>query len=471
MLSKRFSLLSSQLGLAALLTLSASGQLGCGGDDPVVKVPDLFEPKPECTGAAIIPLGTGPKLVISKLQIGRATEGLDLDGDGSIDNKLSGVANLAATAIEDSFKEYSVILPIEFFDLPTVMADTCVKFAIYLGEYALDVDTDGKKSAIKEGDCNDHDSMISPGKPEVAGNFKDDNCNGQADETIAGPSTDIMDRDADGQTMADGDCDDNDNKVKKAGAEVCGDGLDNDCDGVADRSVDAAGLVTACSPYDAAKPVAIKLDPLSFIGADPAIAFKDGTLTDEAGKIILNAGPSLFQVTIPVADGVNLTLKVTGATMRAEASMGATGISLKNGRLAGIIDARTADTIRGLKVDQIGLKAENSLLDATYANLLGTLLALPKKRNLDGSKFLKYPGCLTPDIDVDHDGLEAFCDSDVEDENKSVDICIDGDGTEIVDEPGKQCSEALDKAGKPRFVDGFSVAFTFEANPILSLFR
>ena len=471
MLSKRFSLVSSQFGLAALLTLSTVGQLGCGGDNTVAKDPDLFEPKPECAGAPVVPLGTGPKLVISKLQIGQATEGLDLDGDGKIDNKLSGVANLAASAIDDSFKDYSVILPIEFFDLPSVIADTCVKFAIYLGEYALDVDIDGEKSAVKDGDCNDHDNMIAPGKPEVDGNFKDDNCNGQADEAIAGPSTDTMDRDGDGQAMAAGDCDDTNDKVKKGGTEICGDGFDNDCDGVADRSVDAGGLVIACSPYDAANPVAIKLDPLSFIGAEPAISFKDGTLTDEAGKIILNAGPSLFQVSIPVSDGINLTLKVTGASLRAEASMGVTGISLKNGRLAGIIDSRTADTIRGLEVEQIGLTKADSLLDATYANLLGTLLALPKKRNLDGSKFLKYPGCLTPDIDVDHDGLEALCDSNLDDDIKTVDVCIDGDGTEFVDEPGKQCTEALDEDGKPRFVDGFSVAFTFEATPVLSLFR
>ena len=213
MLSKRFSLLSGQFGLAALLTLSGGLQLGCGGDNPVVKGPDLFEPKPECAGAPIAPLGTGPKLVISKLQIGQPNEGLDLDGDGSIDNKLSGVANLAANAIDDSFKNYSVILPIEFFDLPSVMADTCVKFAIYLGEYALDIDNDGKKSAVKGGDCNDHDNTIGPGKPEIDGNFKDDNCNGQADETGAGPSTDTMDRDADGQTIADGDCDDTNSKI------------------------------------------------------------------------------------------------------------------------------------------------------------------------------------------------------------------------------------------------------------------
>jgi hypothetical protein len=470
MLSKRFSLLSGQFGLAALLSLSVA-QVGCGGTDPIDPGPDLFEPKPECTGAPVTPLGAGPKIVISKLQIGQPTEGLDLDGDGTIDNKLSGVANLAASAITDSFKNYSVILPMEFFDMPAVVADTCVKFAIYLGEYALDTDTDGEKSAVKDGDCNDHDNMIGRGKPEVAANFKDDNCDGRADEAGAVASTDTMDRDADGQTIADGDCDDTNNKIKKGAAEICGDGLDNDCDGTGDRTSDAAGDATACSPFDATHPVDIKLDPLSFIGADPAIAFKDGTVSAEGGKLVLNAGPSLFQVSIPVADGVVLTLKVTGATIKADISMGVAGVALNNGRLAGIIDSRTADTLRGLEVEQIGLTKENSLLDATYANLLGTLLALPKKRNPDGSKFLKYPGCLTPDIDVDHDGLEAFCDSNLDDDIKTVDICIDGDGTEIVDEPGKQCSEAVDKNGKPRFIDGFSVAFTFEATPVLTLFK
>ena len=310
MLSKRFSLLSGQFGLAALLSLTVA----CGGTDPIDPGPDLFEPKPECTGAPGAPLGTGAKVVISKLQIGQPTEGLDLDGDGTIDNKLSGVANLAAGSIVDSFKNYSVILPMEFFDLPSVVADTCVKFAIYLGEYALDTDTDGQKSAVKDGDCNDHDNMIGRGKAEVAGNFKDDNCDGRADEAGAVASTDTMDRDADGQTIADGDCDDTSDKVKKGKAEICGDGLDNDCDGTADRTSDANGEATACSPFDAAHPVDIKLDPLSFIGNDPAIAFKDGTITTEGGKLVLNAGPSLFQVSIQAASQVFATLLVTSQT-------------------------------------------------------------------------------------------------------------------------------------------------------------
>src|SRR6185295_18831695 len=98
--------------------------------------------------------------------------------------------------------------------------------------------------------------------------FKDDNCDGRADELSATmPSTDTMDRDGDGQSMAQGDCDDTNAMVKKGAVEICGDGLDNDCDGVADRT--GKDTSTACSPFDAAAPQDIPLDPLSFANGAP----------------------------------------------------------------------------------------------------------------------------------------------------------------------------------------------------------
>jgi hypothetical protein len=145
-------------------------------------------------------------------------------------------------------------------------------------------------------------------------------------------------------------------------------------------------------------------------------------------------------------------------------------MALLGGRLGGVIDAKTADTIRGLNVDQIGLTPENSLLDATFANLLGPLLALPKTGNQK-----KYPGCRTPDIDVDQDGHEAFCDSDPDVDPKVVDICVDGDGTEFKDvlgedlKPIMNCTEVLLKDGKHRFVDGISVELNFETTPIKAI--
>ena len=60
-----------------------------------------------------------------------------------------------------------------------------------------------------------------------------------------------------------------------------------------------------------------------------------------------------------------------------------------------------------LTVEQIGLTPEDSLLDAIFGNVLGTPLALPSQPNGPA-----HPGCKTPDIDVDRDGLEIFCDTD-----------------------------------------------------------
>ncbi|MEO8550307.1 MAG: putative metal-binding motif-containing protein [Kofleriaceae bacterium] len=446
------------------LVLASLGA-ACGGDDGPGGH-DLFTPKPECTGDAVTPYaGTMPQ-VINTLAIGAVQDGFDLDGDNKPDNKLSAVSSLAMSAISDSLKNYDIIIPLEYFDLPTVAADTCVKFAIYYGDFDKDKDGDDKRPGIDGGDCDDTSATNAPGMPEIAGDGIDNDCDGLADENGQNePSGDTADADGDGQTIADGDCNDHNNTIKKGAAEICGDGLDNDCDGVADRSHDAQGNATACSPFDTAHPVDLALDPLSFDGTTPLISFKDGTI-DSAMKLV--AGPSLFSVNIPVAAGITLDLRISGATI--EGTIGADG-SITHGRLGGVIDAKTADTIRGLSVDQIGLEPENSLLDAVFANLLGPLLALPKA----GAGVVgMYPGCRTPDIDVDGDGLEAFCDSDPNDDIKTVDVCIDGDGTVVkdaVDGSGNvtmHCTEAL-KDGKPRFVDGISVELNFTTTPVHSL--
>jgi hypothetical protein len=449
------------LGLVA-----ASLGAACGGDSSGGK--QLFTPKPECMGDPVTPYaGTMPQ-VISSLAIGSVQDGFDLDGDGKPDNKLSAVSSLAMSAIDDSMKNYEIIIPLEYFDLASVAADTCVKFAIYYGDFDKDVDGDGKRPGISGGDCDDTatGSGNFPGAAEIPGDGIDNDCDGLADEDGQNvPSANTDDADADGQTIADGDCNDHDATIKKGAPEICGDGKDNDCDGVADRSQDAQGNVTACSPFDLAHPVDITLDPLSFIGSAPAIAFTSGTID---GSMQLVAGPSLFSVNIPVTNGITLDLKISGATI--EGTIGANG-AISNGKLGGVIDAKTADTIRGLNVTEIGLTPENSLLDAVFANLLGPLLALPKA-NADVLKM--YSSCRTPDIDVDGDGLEAFCDSNPNDDIKAVDVCIDGDGTVVKDTMNgdgtvaMHCTEAL-KDGKPRFVDGISVELNFSTTPVHSL--
>ncbi len=453
------------------LCLLAGATLLGGCDDDASGGKELFPPKPECSGADIVAFQGMPTQVISKLEIGAASDGFDLDGDGDPDNKLAAVASLAKSAIDDSFKNYSIVIPIEFFDLMSGGADECVKFAIYLGAYVTDADADGKKAFIDKGDCNDtlaDGAAIKPGATEDETNLVDDDCDGKADENAQNvASTNTTDADGDGFSPATGDCDDRVGKgaaLKPGGVEICGDGLDNDCDGVADRSVDGSGNVTACSPYDPGK-ADIYLDKLSFVQGttnQPIITFRDGTIS-ASGELL--AGPSLFSVAIPVTDGITLDLKISGATITGQVSGSGPTMTIKNGHLGGVIDAKTADTIRGLTVEQIGLLPENSLLDATFANLLGPLLALPKaaKKVTD-----KYTGCRTPDIDVDGDGLEAFCDTDPNDEIKVVDVCIDGDGTEVKDMPGMECSSAQ-KNGKNRFPDGISVELNFETVSVKSI--
>jgi hypothetical protein len=96
-------------------------------------------------------------------------------------------------------------------------------------------------------DCNDREETIYPDAPEVC-NDKDDDCDGFVDEEGAtGTTVYFVDLDGDGHgvpgsaveecsqpagyaTTAD-DCDDGDPDVSPTDPEVCGDGIDNDCDG------------------------------------------------------------------------------------------------------------------------------------------------------------------------------------------------------------------------------------------------
>jgi hypothetical protein len=451
------------LGLIASLG-AATLALGCG-DDPLEP---LFQPKPECEGAPVVAHAGVTKNVISTLTIGSEADGFDLDGDGSPDNKLASAASIARTPIEEALRDYEVIIPIEYFDLDSATADSCVKFALYLGVYKQDGDGDGRDTAVAGGDCDDTNPNASPRLPEIPGNRIDDDCDGIADEVDDGngnqvPPDDDQDLDGDGVTLGEGDCDDTPETgaaVAPGKPEICGDGRDNDCSGVADRGTPDA---PACNPFDLIADETIALDPLSFDdrGA-PVISFTNGEIVDG----VLTAGPSIFSVQIPIYDDLVLDLRLTGAQIIADVVDDGDGFRLANGRLGGVIDARTADAIRGLDLPEVGLTPENSLLDAVFANLLGPFLAIPTLR--DGP----FPSCRTPDIDVDRDGLEGFCDTDPSDDIKAVDLCVDGDGTLVYDEidaTGRvvtECTEAIDpRTGRPRFVDGISVGLRFTTVP------
>lgn len=107
----------------------------------------------------------------------------------------------------------------------------------------------GKYTASSPGDCNDNDILLGPGSNEICGNFIDDDCDGdQNDPNAQGCITYYRDSDKDGfgvQTdslclctpfgsytaISGGDCNDNQWSVNPGQMEMCGDGLDNNCNG------------------------------------------------------------------------------------------------------------------------------------------------------------------------------------------------------------------------------------------------
>jgi len=111
----------------------------------------------------------------------------------------------------------------------------------------------GKYTATRGGDCNDSDANINPGKTEVCGNNKDDDCDGQTDEEGAqGCTVYYYDGDNDAYGVTDnskclcsqtgkytatrgGDCNDSDANINPGKTEVCGNNKDDDCDGQTDE--------------------------------------------------------------------------------------------------------------------------------------------------------------------------------------------------------------------------------------------
>jgi len=98
-----------------------------------------------------------------------------------------------------------------------------------------DLDGDGVRACDNPPDCNDTDATSYPGATEVCGDGKDNNCNGSVDEV----GCVCPDRDGDGHSDAacgGDDCDDSNSAIYPGAAEMCTDGVDNNCNGQVDCS-------------------------------------------------------------------------------------------------------------------------------------------------------------------------------------------------------------------------------------------
>ena len=101
---------------------------------------------------------------------------------------------------------------------PVVLAQACI---IYAGKGDTGVDD--------VGDDGDGD----PGTTDTDTNDPDDTADPvDSGDTGGGSGSSVLDVDGDGYEAGE-DCDDNDPAVNPAATEVCGDGIDNDCDGLA----------------------------------------------------------------------------------------------------------------------------------------------------------------------------------------------------------------------------------------------
>ncbi len=404
----------------------------------------------------------GVQVVISKLQLGGLKDGFDLNNDDcdndvttGIDNVLWVIGAIANPSLQDSMKQGEIAIPFEFFDLDDATKDDCLNYSLYVGRFPLDADGDGEDAGgptNKPGkDCNDNDKEIGPKKKEVAGNGVDDDCDGKADESGTTPSTDTKDSDKDGQTIADGDCDDRagkGDKIKKGGTEVCGDGLDNDCNGKADDG---------CLPWTKGMTFPVESLGLNSAQTESIVTFKGASI--KGGKLL--AGPSTFAVKVEIDKNIYIDLNLTHVFIKADMSASSAGLAMKNGILGGVLSGRVMGGSPNLLSDFYGTK-EDTLLDVLLGPI-GSTLGLPKDK--DGNNV--------PDVDTDGDGIEKFLDKDLDGDTKNfrVDTCVDGDGTIVkntYDASKKivtRCTSAKDSKGTYRFVDGWSISLKFDASP------
>jgi hypothetical protein len=431
----------------SFLALVATVSLGaCGSDNKA----NPFMTVPDCMGVTISQGHGDRQLVMSSLDIADLDEGIDLNGDGMVDNKLSVLGGLLNQQLDENMKrDHDIVLPFELFGY--MGADSaCTKLQLYKADFNKDRDADMVTTTWNKGDCDDTNPNINPNKQEDLTNRVDDDCDGYADNMTKGAKPDdTQDLDGDGYTLAMGDCDDRNDaahidlaKSRHPGAtEICDNGIDDDCDGIPDNG-------PGCDPTGTAKP------PLTIDSTIPPIPIGFG---DVKGGVY-SAGPGTFSVNLPPIKGAMIHLALIGVRFQYPLSDGSSGTSVTGGLLGGVLGAQALAETTGLDADKI-ISAEQTLLDAIFVGQIGTILGLDKDPD----------GHILPDMDIDGDGLETFWEEGTPSDGiPKIDACKDGNGDIIrnnFDGNGTPCYLATDAKGNLRFVDGISIALKVNAVP------
>ena len=230
---------------------------------------DQFCPLPACTdsdgdGYAVEGGGCGPVDCndtdpgINPNEAENCTDGLDNNCNGLVDNQDPGAVACPPVCTDSDLDGFSVeggaCGPVDCDDSKSTTnpgdAEICDDgvdnncngiIDENCGPVCTDNDGDGfsvEGGACGQVDCNDSVASINPNGTEICGDGVDNNCNNVTDETCA-PVPTCTDSDGDGFSVEGGDCgnvdcDDSDASVFPGAVENCTDGIDNNCNNLID---------------------------------------------------------------------------------------------------------------------------------------------------------------------------------------------------------------------------------------------